>query len=260
MGGGGQNRLPFTPRLLVTRPSLALFVAQTSSALCEINLISLYLPTYYHEVLGVPLSALGAYTAAPMLVGIASRTLIAGAESALLVSERLSQLHIRKLAAAIGGLSATASLVALTLCGSSPLLATLASCGLTFGNSFGSTVTHVSLITNASRFTSFQRDLTLRPVRDCPLQGNYLEVTAGDPRFSSSVNTACWFGAWLSADGIVRVARAVGGGRRLSWPVLWLSTAAIRAASSWLYCCWASTHSAHDHLAGRAKLGGPFSG
>jgi predicted MFS family arabinose efflux permease len=228
----GGSAPPFTPMLLLTRPALALFVAQTSSALCEINLVSLYLPTYFHEVLGVPLGALARYTTVPMVVGIASRTVIAGAESALLAGGRLSHLHIRKLAAVAGGLSASASLVALTMCGSSPLFVMLASCGVTFGNSFASSVTH----------------------------GNYLEVCAGDAKFSSCVNTACWFGAWLSADGIVRVARALGDGRRLSWPVLWLSTAVVRALSSWLYCCWASTRSAQDHLAGRVQLGGPLSG
>jgi hypothetical protein len=177
-------------------------------------------------------------------VGIASRTLIAGLESALLATGRLSQLHIRKLAAVVGGLIASGALVAMTLlCGggrwgqggvSSGVAwwAMLASCGVTFGNSFASTVTH----------------------------GNYLEVTAGDATFSSCINTACWAGAWLSADAIVRVARAAGRGRQLSWSVLWLSTAMVRAVSSWLYCCWASTTAAHEHLAGNAKLRGLFSG
>lgn len=61
-----QRRPPFTPKLLLTRPALAMFVAQTSSALCEINLVSLYLPTFYTEQLGVPLRQLARYTTPPM--------------------------------------------------------------------------------------------------------------------------------------------------------------------------------------------------
>jgi hypothetical protein len=54
------------PKAAFDAARASVFVAQTSSALCEINLVSLYLPTFYTEQLGVPLRQLARYTTPPM--------------------------------------------------------------------------------------------------------------------------------------------------------------------------------------------------
>ena len=91
-------------------------------------------PTYYNQVLGVPLSAVGTYTVFPMLVGFFSKLALGGLESFLL-SKGTSQLGIRKIANSIATVLGCSSLV-LFVRQKSPAMATLCYCGLLMGNSF----------------------------------------------------------------------------------------------------------------------------
>lgn len=67
-----------------TKPSLAIIAIQVAHALCEFNIVGAWAPTYFTEVLGVPLSRLGFFTSIPMVLGIASKSVIAAWESAML--------------------------------------------------------------------------------------------------------------------------------------------------------------------------------
>lgn len=67
-----------------TKPSLAIIAIQVAHALCEFNIVGAWAPTYFVEVLGVPLSRLGFFTSIPMVLGIASKSIIAAWESAML--------------------------------------------------------------------------------------------------------------------------------------------------------------------------------
>ncbi len=53
---------------LVTKPAAAIVAIQVAHALCEFNIVAAWAPTYFSEVLGVPLSRLGFFTSVPMIV------------------------------------------------------------------------------------------------------------------------------------------------------------------------------------------------
>ena len=120
---------------LLVRPTLATLAVQVAHMLCEFNIVTAWAPTYFHEVLGVPLGAeLGFLTSLPVIVGIGSKSVIAAWES-MLLRWGVSQLALRKIATAVG----TAVSCACLLCFNatrSRFLASLAYCGIVVGNSF----------------------------------------------------------------------------------------------------------------------------
>ncbi len=136
-GKGKRGRTPREFELIgcMTKPSLAIIAIQVAHALCEFNIVGAWAPTYFTEVLGVPLSRLGFFTSVPMMLGIASKSIIAAWESAMLSKGTYSQLALRKIATTVGSVIACVSLVLFNATRSS-FIATLAYCGIVFGNSF----------------------------------------------------------------------------------------------------------------------------
>jgi hypothetical protein len=121
-----------------------------------------------------------------------------------------SQVALRKIATAVGSVIACLSLVAFNATRSSAI-ATLAYCGIVFGNSFD--------------YSGFLP--------------NYIEVAGHDPAgtFIAWVNTLAWAGAFVSTEIINRLSMIVGGGAR-SWQTLWLAPVAIRIVATVLYASW----------------------
>ena len=120
---------------LVVRPTLATLAVQVAHMLCEFNIVTSWAPTYFHEVLGVPLGPqLGFLTSLPVVVGIGSKSFIAAWES-LLLRCGVPQLALRKIATAVGTAVSCACLLWFNAT-RSRYLATLAYCGIVVGNSF----------------------------------------------------------------------------------------------------------------------------
>ena len=88
---------PFTMRLLVTQPALALFGSQLSHNLGEFHVFGPWLPTYFNEVLGVPMQSVGSYTSWGVLTAILMKLVVGVTESRLL-SRGYPQLFLRKAA------------------------------------------------------------------------------------------------------------------------------------------------------------------
>ena len=216
-----RSSLPEFPlRGILTKPSIAIIAIQIAHALCEFNIVAAWAPTYFNEVLGVPLSRLGFFTTVPMVVGIASKSVIAGWESAML-AKGTSQLMLRKVATAVGSVITCASLLAFNATRSS-YIATLAYCGIVLGNSFD--------------YSGFLP--------------NYIEAAGNDPGgvFIAWVNTIAWAGAWLATEAINRLSML--SGVRV-YKVLWLSPVIARAAGTLIYWRWCSIRPIVEHLAER---------
>lgn len=127
-----------------------------------------------------------------------------------------SQLALRKIATTVGSVIACLSLVAFNATRSS-MVATLAYCGIVFGNSFD--------------YSGFLP--------------NYIEVAGNDPAgtFIAWVNTLAWAGAFVSTEIINRLSMISG---TRSWRMMWLAPVACRVAATMLYAAWASTRPAMD--------------
>ena len=210
---------------LVVRPTLACLAVQIAHMLCEFNVVTAWAPTYFHEVLGVPLGPqLGFLTSLPVIVGIGSKSVIAAWES-LLLRWGVSQLALRKIATAVGTAVSCACLVAFNST-RSRYLASLAYCGIVIGNSFD--------------YSGFLP--------------NFTEL-AGDDRsgsFYAWLNTLGWGLSHLVTEGINRLATSSG---TRNWTVVWGSPVVARLLATIVFCRWASIRPAQEHLDGRAKLG-----
>lgn len=101
----------FPLRGVLTKPAMAIVVAQVAHNLCEFNIVSAWAPTYFHEVLHVPLARLGFFTTIPMVVGIASKSVIAAWEG-MMLARGTSQLMLRRVATTVGSVIAGGSLLA----------------------------------------------------------------------------------------------------------------------------------------------------
>lgn len=215
-GKGGTTPREFELIGCATKPSLAIIAIQVAHALCEFNIVGAWAPTYFTEVLGVPLNRLGFFTSVPMMLGIASKSIIAAWESAMLSKGTYSQLALRKIATTVGSAIACVSLVMFDATRSS-FIATLAYCGIVFGNSFD--------------YSGFLP--------------NYIEVAGNDPAgtFIAWVNTLAWAGAFVSTEIINRLSMLSG---TRSWRTLWLAPVVCRIAATAIYAAWASTRPAMD--------------
>eukprot|EP01051_Picozoa_sp_SAG22_P005842 SAG22_NODE_361_length_11712_cov_6.108155_1_plen_191_part_00 len=181
-------------------------------------------PTYFHEVLGVPLGGqLGFLTSLPVVIGIGSKSVIAGWESVLL-RRGVSQLALRKAATAVGSAISCTCLLLFNAT-RSRWLASLAYCGIVVGNSFD--------------YSGFLP--------------NFIEAAGDDPSgsFYAWLNTLGWGLSHVAAEAINWLATR--GGPR-NWNVVWVAPAVCRAAATLVYWRWASVRSAQEHLDGRAQL------
>ena len=129
-----KQKKPFTLRLLLGKPVQAGLWNQVGHDCMEMQVLGAWAPTYYNEVLGVPLKAVGQYTVWPMAVGFVAKLLLGGLESFML-SKGVAQLAIRRICNSIAATLASVSLL-LFVRAPTPALATLCYCGLLAGNSF----------------------------------------------------------------------------------------------------------------------------
>jgi hypothetical protein len=121
-------------RLLMTPPQQACMWIQVTHDLIEFQTLGSWAPLYLHEVLGVPLGAVGSYTIWPMLCGMIGKLLVTGWESSL-VAGGMHRLRLRKVSTAICS-SCIFIFVPLFTLAPTPLLATLAYCGVSIGGCF----------------------------------------------------------------------------------------------------------------------------
>lgn len=219
-GSGGGFRVA----QLFVRPTLATLAVQIAHMLCEFNIVTAWAPTYFHEVLGVPLGPqLGFLTSLPVIVGIGSKSVIAAWETLMLRWE-VPQLALRKIATAVGTVVSCACLLCFNAT-RSRYLASLAYCGIVVGNSFD--------------YSGFLP--------------NFIEL-AGDDRsgsFYAWLNTLGWGLSHVTAQGINMLATR--GGTR-NWNVVWGAPVVARLLATVVFWQWASIRSAQEHLDGRAKL------
>ena len=91
-------------------------------------------PLYLHQVLGVPLGSVGSFTIWPMMVSLFGKFAVTAWESRM-VAAGVDRLRLRKLSTAICS-GCIFIFVPLFTLAPSPLLATLAYCGVTLGGCF----------------------------------------------------------------------------------------------------------------------------
>ena len=209
----------FHVQTLITRPTLATLCVQVAHMLCEFNIVLSWAPTYFHEVLGVPLSQLGIFGSLPVLVGIGSKSLIATWESRLL-KRGVGQLMLRKLATVYGTAITAASLLIFSGT-NSRYVASVAYCGIVLGNSFD--------------YSGFLP--------------NFIELAGHDPagHFYAWLNTLGWAASFVAAELINRLATIGAGGSR-RWQLVWLAPAAARLVATRVFWQWASVRPAQEHL------------
>eukprot|EP01052_Picozoa_sp_SAG31_P022920 SAG31_NODE_1850_length_7082_cov_7.264786_3_plen_451_part_00 len=208
---------------LFVRPTLATLAVQVAHMLCEYNIVTSWAPTYFHEVLGVPLGGqLGVLTSLPVVIGIASKSVIASWES-LLLRRNISQLALRKLATSVGSAISCCCLVLFNRT-RSRYFASLLYGGIVVGNSFD--------------YSGFLP--------------NFIELAGDDPSgsFYAWLNTFGWAVSHIVAEGINKLATLQG---KRDWNVVWLSPVAWRIAATLLYLRWASIRPAQEHLDGHVK-------
>lgn len=149
-------------RLLLTPPAQSCMWLQVTHDLIEFQTLGAWTPTYLNQVLGVPLGSVGKYTVWPMLVSLFGKFAIVAWESrmvksgmdryricfeacwldifgdltvALLLVFCSFRLKLRKLSSAIASYSMIGFVSLFTLA-PTPLLATIAYCGVSAGSCF----------------------------------------------------------------------------------------------------------------------------
>ena len=205
---------PFTLRLLLCKPVQAALWNQVGHDCMEMQVLGAWAPTYYNQVLGVPLSSVGKYTVFPMAVGFFGKLALGGMESWLL-ARGASQILIRRLCNSIATVLGCSSLL-LFVRASTPALATLCYCGLLAGNSFDY----------------------------CGFLPNYLELGGDDTAYLSSfMNTSNALICFVISSGLAALKRATG-----SWALLLAAPVGIRLLAGLAYLRFGSVRSARSHL------------
>jgi len=120
--------------LLRTPPQLSCMAIQVTHDLIEFQTLGSWAPLYLHQVLGVPLGSVGSFTIWPMMVSLFGKFAVTAWESRM-VAAGVDRLRLRKLSTAICS-GCIFIFVPLFTLAPSPLLATLAYCGVTLGGCF----------------------------------------------------------------------------------------------------------------------------
>lgn len=174
-------------------------------------------PTYFNQVLGVPLGSVGTYLAGPATVNLVGNILVAMLES-LLVSRGVGELAIRKGASTLAAISQAASIVMFGLA-RTPLSAMLAYCGVVGGGC----------------------------LHNSGYAPNYLEVGGPDTGVVSAVgNTLANVPGMLGP--IVAVWAVKEMSNRASWMPLFFATAGIQVVAGSFFQLCASIRPARDSL------------
>jgi ACS family sodium-dependent inorganic phosphate cotransporter len=179
-------------------------------------------PTYFNQVLGVPLGSVGTYLAVPATINLVGNILIAMLES-FLVSRKVGELAIRKGASTLAAATQAVSIVLFGLA-RTPFAAMLAYCGVVGGGC----------------------------LHNSGYAPNYLEVGGPDTGVVSAVgNTLANVPGMLGP--IVAVWAVKDMGNRASWMPLFAATAGIQAVAAAFFQLCASTRPARDTLAAAAR-------
>jgi len=175
-------------------------------------------PTYFNQVLNVPLGSVGTYLAAPATVNLVGNILVAMLES-LLVSRGVGELAIRKGASMLAAVSQAVSIVLFGMA-RTPLTAMLAYCGVVGGGCF----------------------------HNSGYGPNYLEVGGPDTGVVSAVGNTL-----ANAPGMVGPIIAVWAVRqmseRASWMPLFVGTAVIQLVAGAFFQLCGSITPAREELA-----------
>lgn len=179
----------------------------------EIATVCLQLNTFLSQVLGVPLGSVGMYTVWPMLTSLCGKFAITAWESRM-IKGGIDRLQLRKLSTAIAT-SCYVGFVTMFTVAPSPVLATVAYCGVTAGGCF-----------DYPGFTA-----------------NLLEVQGDDSMMLEAYsNPSAWFLVFVFGTLFPRL-RALTG----SWYVLFLGPLAVRLAGQLYYQKVATIGTARAH-------------
>ena len=199
--------------LLATPPQQSCMWIQVTHDLIEFQTLGSWAPLYLHEVLGVPLGSVGAYTIWPMAVGTIGKLAITGWESHC-IKRGMDRLKLRKLSTAICSCCCFVFVPLFTLA-PTPLLATLAYCGVSLGGCF--------------EYPGFV--------------ANLMEVEGDDAMMLEAYsNPSAWFLVFLFGSLFPRLWAAAGG----NWYVLFLGPLAVRLGAQVYYQKHASINTARS--------------
>lgn len=211
----------YDARIVTVKPAIAMIGAQAAGMAISngggSSIIGAWAPTYYIDVLGVPMSQVGVYLSAPMLVAFVGKVFVAAYES-WLRKRGTSLLSIRKISNTIAAAFQSSGLFAFSFC-KTPTQATLAYVWIQIGGSF-----------NNSGFSS-----------------NYLDLGGDETAtFTALANTSAWLVAWLVQVASVTLRTITG-----SWkPLFWLPCA-LQVVTSLNFLSNASVSTARSHLEAR---------
>ena len=212
-----EKEKPFEPRVFRVASIHAVMWSHFAANNTEYTLMQ-WAPTYFNQVLNVPLGSVGTYLAAPATVNLVGNILVAMLES-LLVSRGVGELAIRKGASMLAAVSQAVSIVLFGMA-RTPLTAMLAYCGVVGGGCF----------------------------HNSGYGPNYLEVGGPDTGVVSAVGNTL-----ANAPGMVGPIIAVWAVRqmseRASWMPLFVGTAAIQLVAGAFFQLFGSITPAREELA-----------
>ena len=201
-------------RLLLSAPTVANILNHMQHDMHEFQVLAAWAPTYYNQVLGVPLAQVGSYTLWPMVCAIPAKFVIAAWESAL-IGRGWSVRGIRQAAGVIAAAVAIPCGTAFALA-PNPRLATIAYAGFVAGQVFD----------NAAD------------------GANVLEIGGPDMAdIASYSSTAAWLLGLICSTTVAAVKQLTG-----SWRALFLLPVASRAL---IVCYWwrrCSARSAREYV------------
>ena len=208
------TKVPFSWRLLVTKPALACVGSHFSRDFIEFHTLAAWAPLFFNEVHGVALGSVGKYTTGAMAVQVVGKVMVAAWESARL-QRGTPTLLIRKQADGLASLLGSFFLFCFSVA-PTPGIAAICYIGTLGGHCFDYAA-HIP---------------------------NELEVGGADTgKLGAAINTLCWTVNFLFAQVAAALKQRTGSYKA----VLWLPIV-FRLLSGFNYQLHASCDTAREHL------------